>query len=162
VELGSWRTPGWGWRRRLAIAAAFVVLVASIVAATVAARGPFFWYSCSLQGLQPQGGSQVSYLFASDGKRIGVIPASRKRIPVGLHGISPVMGKAIVAAEDRSFYGNNGIDYLAIVRALAADVGAGHVTQGGSTLTQHSSATSTWARSRRSAASSPRPAWRCS
>jgi penicillin-binding protein 1A len=136
VELGSWRTPEWGWRRRLAIAAAFVVVVASILAATVAAKGPFFWYSCSLQGLQPQGQSQVSYLFGAGGERIGVIPASRKRIPVGPGGISPLMRKAIVAAEDRSFYDNNGIDYLAIVRALAADVGADHVTQGGSTLTQ--------------------------
>jgi penicillin-binding protein 1A len=136
VELGSWRTPGWGWRKRLAIAAGFVVLVASIVAATVAAKGPFFWYSCSLDGLQPHGQSQVSYLFGADGTRIGVIPASRKRIPVGPDGINPVMRRAIVAAEDRGFYQNDGIDYLAIVRALAADVGAGHVREGGSTLTQ--------------------------
>jgi penicillin-binding protein 1A len=136
VDLGSWRTPEWGWRRRVAIAAGFVVLVASILAATVAAKGPFFWYSCSLNGLQPQGQSQVSYLFGSDGTRIGVIPASRKRIPVGFGGISPLMKKAIVAAEDRRFYQDGGIDYIAIVRALAADIGAGHVSQGGSTLTQ--------------------------
>jgi penicillin-binding protein 1A len=136
VELGSWRTPEWGWRRRLAIAAAFVVVVASILAATVVAKGPFFWYSCSLHGLQPQGQSEVSYLFGAGGERIGVIPASRKRIPVGPGGISPLMRKAIIAAEDRGFYDNNGIDYLAIVRALAADIGAGHVTQGGSTVTQ--------------------------
>jgi penicillin-binding protein 1A len=136
VQLRSWRTPEWGWRRRLAIAGAFVVVVASILAATVAAKGPFFWYSCSLDGLQPQGQSQVSYLFGADGTRIGVIPASRKRIPIGFRAISPEMRRAIVAAEDRRFYENNGIDYVAIVRALAADVGAGHVSQGGSTLTQ--------------------------
>ena len=68
MELGSWRTPEWGWRRRVAIAAGFLVLVAGILAATVAAKGPFFWYSCSIDGLQPQGQSQVSYVFGADGR----------------------------------------------------------------------------------------------
>ncbi len=124
------------WRHRLAVALALLVLVASALAATVSAEGPFFWYPCSLNGLEPHGQGQVSYLYAADGTRIGLLPASRQRIPVGFGGISRMMRAAIVAAEDRGFYQNNGIDYLAIVRALAADISSGRTTQGGSTLTQ--------------------------
>src|SRR5207237_166995 len=44
--------------------------------------------------------------------------------------------KATVAIEDRRFYEHGGVDPEGIVRALIADVRAGHVVQGGSTITQ--------------------------
>lgn len=112
------------------------MLVASALAATVSAEGPFFWYPCSLNGLEPHGQGQVSYLYGADGSRIGVLPASQQRIPVQLGGISRTMQAAIVAAEDRGFYHNDGIDYFAIGRALLADIGSGQTSQGASTLTQ--------------------------
>src|SRR5438132_7039089 len=43
---------------------------------------------------------------------------------------------ATVAIEDRRFWSHGALDYPGIVRALFADIRAGHVVQGGSTITQ--------------------------
>jgi penicillin-binding protein 1A len=43
---------------------------------------------------------------------------------------------ATVAIEDRRFWSHGALDYPGIVRALFANVKAGHVVQGGSTITQ--------------------------
>ncbi len=44
--------------------------------------------------------------------------------------------KTLLAVEDRNFYSHGGLDPLAILRALFANVMAGETVQGGSTLTQ--------------------------
>jgi penicillin-binding protein 1A len=43
---------------------------------------------------------------------------------------------AVLAVEDRRFYGHFGIDLIGTGRALIANMRAGHVVQGGSTITQ--------------------------
>ena len=43
---------------------------------------------------------------------------------------------AVVATEDRNFYHHFGVDPLGLLRAMAVNVQAGHVVQGGSTITQ--------------------------
>ena len=101
-----------------------------------AVAGPFFWYSCSLDGLEAHGPSQASIILASDGTHLGLLGASGNRQPVSLERISPVMRKAIIATEDRRFYQNNGIDYIGIIRALKSDVSSGGYTQGASTIEQ--------------------------
>lgn len=58
------------------------------------------------------------------------------RILVRLDHVPPLLTKGLVAVEDRGFYSNIGIDFKAIARALLADIRAGHIVQGGSTLTQ--------------------------
>ena len=50
--------------------------------------------------------------------------------------MSPWLPKATVAIEDRRFYQHGGIDSVGIARALWADVSAGKVVEGGSTITQ--------------------------
>jgi penicillin-binding protein 1A len=55
--------------------------------------------------------------------------------PVPASDIPLVMRQAMVAAEDKSFYSNSGIDPLAIVRAAWRDI-TGAELQGGSTITQ--------------------------
>ncbi len=50
--------------------------------------------------------------------------------------VSPHLIHAITAAEDRRFWGHWGIDPRGIARALYANLRAGRVVQGGSTLTQ--------------------------
>jgi penicillin-binding protein 1A len=46
------------------------------------------------------------------------------------------MSKATVAIEDHRFYEHGGVDYEGIARAAWKDLSAGHVVQGGSTITQ--------------------------
>ena len=49
--------------------------------------------------------------------------------------IPDTMKQAIVAVEDKRFYQHGGVDYQAILRALAADLKAKKTVQGGSTIT---------------------------
>lgn len=60
----------------------------------------------------------------------------RKKIAVQFSDIPENLRNAILATEDRRFFSHNGIDWRGILRALKADVDAGGVVQGGSTLTQ--------------------------
>src|ERR1043166_1440020 len=123
-------------KRGLQIVAAGVVVLIGAYAIGTAVAGPFFWYSCSLDGLEAHGPSQASLLVPSDGPRLGLLGASGVRQPVALQRINPVMRKAIVDTEDRRFYDNNGIDYIGIVRALRSDVTSGGFAQGASTIEQ--------------------------
>lgn len=58
------------------------------------------------------------------------------RLVVTPEDVPPLLPAALRAVEDRRFDRHFGVDPLALVRALAANVRAGEVTQGGSTLTQ--------------------------
>jgi penicillin-binding protein 1A len=56
--------------------------------------------------------------------------------PLTLKEMSPYLPKAVIATEDRRFYSHFGIDPLGLVRAVFANIAAGRVVQGGSTITQ--------------------------
>jgi penicillin-binding protein 1A len=58
------------------------------------------------------------------------------RVVVGLDQISPYLVDAIIATEDREFRHHWGIDIYGIARAVFANVRAGRVVQGASTITQ--------------------------
>jgi penicillin-binding protein 1A len=56
--------------------------------------------------------------------------------PLSLKEMSPYLPEAVIATEDRRFYSHFGIDPVGLVRAAVADLAAGHVVEGGSTITQ--------------------------
>ncbi|MEO5612703.1 MAG: transglycosylase domain-containing protein, partial [Sphingomicrobium sp.] len=74
------------------------------------------------------------------------IPIARrgaiKEAPVEVARLDPLTPAAFVAIEDRRFYRHWGIDPRAIGRAMVANVSAGGVRQGGSTITQQLAKTS--------------------
>lgn len=55
---------------------------------------------------------------------------------IGLHEMSPFIPKAVIAIEDHRFYSHFGFDPIGLARAMAGNIMAGRLTQGGSTLTQ--------------------------
>jgi penicillin-binding protein 1A len=55
---------------------------------------------------------------------------------VALDEVAPALVDAVLATEDRRFYGHFGVDPLGIARAVLANLQAGQVVQGGSTITQ--------------------------
>jgi penicillin-binding protein 1A len=55
---------------------------------------------------------------------------------LSLREMSPYLPKAVIATEDRRFYSHFGIDPIGLLRASIANLRAGHVVQGGSTITQ--------------------------
>ncbi len=60
----------------------------------------------------------------------------QNRIPVPGDQISPMMTKAVVAAEDNRFYEHDGVDYWGIARAALKNYRSGRIKQGASTVTQ--------------------------
>ena len=115
------------------LAAIVLVLAVGGTAVTSVAS---FGSSCDLEALQPVAIGENSFMYAADGSTLGVIPAERNRQPVTMKQISPWLPKATVAIEDRRFYEHGGIDPSGIARAVWADVRAGKVVQGGSTIPQ--------------------------
>jgi penicillin-binding protein 1A len=136
MEEGQRRIRGSRWKRGLQVVAAGVVVLVGAFAVGSAVAGPFFWYPCSLNGLEAHGPAHASVLLASDGTRLGMLGATGVRLPVSFQKISPVMRQAIIDTEDRRFYENNGIDYIGILRAIKADVTSGSLAQGASTIEQ--------------------------
>ncbi len=63
-------------------------------------------------------------------------PKMESRRPVTLSAISPSFQKAVIASEDARFYSHIGIDFVAIGRALFANLRKQRFAQGGSTITQ--------------------------
>jgi penicillin-binding protein 1A len=123
------------FRRRLVLLALVGLLGAAVVLTAGAFTGAAV-VGCDLNKLRPVAIGQNSFVYAADGSLLGSIPAERNRQPVPLGRISPVMRKATVAIEDRRFYEHGGVDFVGIARALAEDIKAGKVVQGGSTITQ--------------------------
>lgn len=60
----------------------------------------------------------------------------QKRYYVRIDEIPERVIQAFVSAEDRNFFKHSGIDIGAIVRAMIANIRAGRIVQGGSTITQ--------------------------
>ena len=56
--------------------------------------------------------------------------------PLTLRRCCPDLPEAVIATEDRRFYSNIGIDPIGMMRAAIADLRAGHIVEGGSTVTQ--------------------------
>ena len=71
---------------------------------------------------------------SADGKLIAQI-GEQRRIPVEAAAIPAVVVDAFLAAEDDRFYQHPGVDWQGLVRALAANVTAGGVREGGGTIT---------------------------
>ena len=67
----------------------------------------------------------------------GIYPEhAEDRILLRLEALPPYLADAVIAVEDRDFYQHHGLSPRAILRALWANVRAGGIAQGGSTITQ--------------------------
>jgi len=78
--------------------------------------------------------AQITYVDRT-GVVIGV-RGGRYAPPVDTAKLPPYVPNAFVSIEDKRFYEHQGFDLIGIARAIATDAGAGHATEGGSTITQ--------------------------
>ena len=74
-------------------------------------------------------------LEAADGQAFASRGTLKGR-PVTMDSLPPHLVHAVLAIEDRRFYDHPGLDLWGIVRALMANLRAGEVREGGSTITQ--------------------------
>jgi membrane peptidoglycan carboxypeptidase len=80
--------------------------------------------------------TQTTKVYYSDGKhQLGTF-ATQDRESISIDHIPASMQAAAIAAEDRSFYSNRGIDIKGIIRAARNNATSGEIQGGGSTITQ--------------------------
>lgn len=72
---------------------------------------------------------------AADGATLATFGDQYGR-PVRLKDVAKTLPQAILATEDRRFYSHFGLDVIGLARAMATNIMAGRIKQGGSTLTQ--------------------------
>ncbi|MFO7760704.1 MAG: transglycosylase domain-containing protein [Desulfobia sp.] len=81
--------------------------------------------------------SRQSPVYYSDGKTVlGVFFRNSHRLYIPYERIPENFVKAIIAAEDHDFFSHAGVDFSGIIRAFMANLRAGRIVQGGSTITQ--------------------------
>jgi len=74
-------------------------------------------------------------VYSADGELIAQY-GEKRRIPLTLNQIPPVMVKAFIATEDSRFYEHHGVDPVGIFRAASVALFSGRASQGASTITQ--------------------------
>ncbi len=98
----------------------------------------YFYYAYDLptiQTLRDYKPPVVSEVFSEDGTKIGEFWIEC-RLWLPIEAIPKQVINAFIAAEDARFFEHRGVDMLGIGRAMIENIKAGHVVQGGSTITQ--------------------------
>ena len=85
-----------------------------------------------LQDYRPPIASQI---LSKDGSVLAKIGVENREL-VPMEQIPKTIVDSFLAAEDSKFYQHQGVDYLGIFRAFLANIRAGRIVQGGSTITQ--------------------------
>jgi membrane peptidoglycan carboxypeptidase len=111
-----------------AAAAVFVILAGVGVVA-----GTYFFDSVDFT--EPAAESQTSQVMASDNKTVLAQIGDQNRSVVPNNQINPIIGDAVMAAEDKNFLTHDGIDLKGIMRAAWNNFTGGN-REGASTITQ--------------------------
>ena len=129
---GLGRALAWAFRKTLkwgTVAAVWAVIVFGVVAA---------WYATDLPDVDKAFNATrrpVVTVLAADGStlaRRGDVYGHLMR----LDELPKALPAAVLATEDRRFYSHFGLDIIGLGRAMAANLAAGRIVQGGSTITQ--------------------------
>lgn len=115
------------WRFLLGSFLSFIALIAGLVI--------FAYIQVDIPDPEEFAQAQTSTVYYSDGETEMGRFAVQDRIIVDISQIPEHARNAVVAAEDRSFYDNAGIDPKGIARAFVGNIKGGRTT-GGSTITQ--------------------------
>ncbi|MGH9002908.1 MAG: transglycosylase domain-containing protein, partial [Acidimicrobiia bacterium] len=122
--------------RRVVTAVFLTPVVVAATVATAMATYVFMPLPATLPQERIQPEAKASTVFAIDGTPIGQFRGVDQQVSVSPENIPDTIRRAVVAAEDRRFFRHRGIDWHAVGRAAVADVQAGEIVQGGSTITQ--------------------------
>ncbi|WP_036768193.1 peptidoglycan glycosyltransferase/peptidoglycan DD-transpeptidase MrcA [Photorhabdus australis] len=74
-------------------------------------------------------------VFSADGELIAQY-GEKRRMPLTLSEVPPIMVEAFIATEDSRFYEHHGVDPVGIIRAASIALSSGRASQGASTITQ--------------------------
>src|SRR5690349_12215712 len=125
---------------KITVIAVAISSVVGMVASAAALVGLFWYYGRHLDAIDEDAlrhyhPAQVTRVLDRNGVLIGEIFTQRRTF-VAYEDIPAHVENAFLAAEDADFYRHEGMDYVGMVRALVANVRAGSMRQGASTITQ--------------------------
>lgn len=125
---------------RITLITLVVLFVLGVVGSIGTVVGVFWYYGRDLDALNEEElrnyrPPQITRILARDGRLIGEIFTERRTF-IEYEQIPSHVENAFLAAEDADFYRHEGMDYMGMVRALVANVRAGEIKQGASTITQ--------------------------
>jgi penicillin-binding protein 1A len=115
-----------------------IFIVAGTLALVGSAVGLYMWASKDLPGFKQITDYQpalVTTVYTRNDEVLGHL-YREKRFLVGLDQLPDYLPAAFLAAEDAGFYQHEGVDFAAIARAVLANLKAGGIKQGASTITQ--------------------------
>ncbi len=117
-----------------------IFFISSLLVLVLATGGILVLYYLNslptLEELTPSPIAQTSKVYSLDGSLITEFHSGENREIISFHEMSQYIKDAIVAVEDKRFYEHRGVDYKRIIGAFIADIKAGDLSQGGSTITQ--------------------------
>ena len=125
-----------GWLLRYYVFAAACVVVTAVYVGHRVYRG----YAAELPDLTQVEqydtiAPGVTRIYAADGSVLAEL-AREHRSYAAIDAVPEHLIHAFLAAEDRRFFGHNGLDWRGLGRAVVANLRSGTVVQGGSTITQ--------------------------
>ena len=129
---GSGRSPA---KRRLLKVGKWLLILALAGTVLMVAAFVYLYQTTTIPDPNKDFQTQTSYVYYTNGKvQIGHY-ATQNRVIIPYGQMNANLRNAVIAAEDRTFWTNNGIDPKGILRAAFNDASGG-ATQGASTITQ--------------------------
>ncbi|MBN1828709.1 MAG: PBP1A family penicillin-binding protein [Deltaproteobacteria bacterium] len=119
----------------------FTIFAVAAAGAVIAAIGAslFLYFLVrdlpSIDPLKDYRPSIITKVFADNGDLIGEFYLEDRKV-IDVTNLPKYIIQTFVAAEDARFFRHQGIDVPSILRALMKNIEAGHIVQGGSTITQ--------------------------
>ncbi|PIR16295.1 MAG: penicillin-binding protein, partial [Deltaproteobacteria bacterium CG11_big_fil_rev_8_21_14_0_20_49_13] len=114
----------------------FVIVFSTIFVGAIVALYFYFAYDLpNIHTLKDYKPPVVSEVFSDDGTKIGEF-WKECRLWMPIEAIPKQVINGFIAAEDTRFFEHHGVDILGIGRAMFENLKAGHIVQGGSTITQ--------------------------
>ena len=119
----------------LKLAATVIVMIIGVMLAGMIALKLYLISLPPIKNLNTLKPNIVTTFCASDGEVIKTF-AAYTYSNVELKEVPEQLVKALIATEDKNFYSHPGYDLFGLARSMMANVVAGHVVQGASTITQ--------------------------
>src|SRR5260370_6926588 len=119
----------------IALSTFLLLLLMAISSGAVSAYSYYQGQQGRLQGLANQQIDQTTRIYDRNGQLLYVAYDNRegRRTPITFNYIPGVMQDAMIAAEDKTFWDNSGVDPQGVLRAAGQYTSSGSVQSGGST-----------------------------
>ena len=124
------------WLAAVALGGGLVATVIVLLALTFSSLAPHAVTSSPAPPITFPPLPARSVVYAQDGSPLTVFRSEEDRVLVPIDQVPPYVVRAVLDAEDERFFQHNGLDVRSIVRAATANLEAGRLAEGGSTITQ--------------------------